>query len=225
MHALMRMRATVLMDPGTTALRRALLAPGDDLPALYRRALAAAQLRDTAAMERALPAIEAAAAQPGMAADLRRVLRWLGAELNLALRRPEAAAALVDAADASRPALLLRAEVARSVPGAAQPPARAALEASVQALQAWVIDHAEDTGAWWALSQGAMVLGQPVRARRAEAEARWASGDLNAALQTLQAARRLPPGDEAIELHVVEARWRVFEAERRRRLEEARRGR
>lgn len=225
MHALMRMRAAVLMDPGSMALQRALLAPGDDLPALYRRALAAVQLRDTAAMERALPAVEAAGAQPGLAAELRRVLRWLGAELNLALRRPEAAAALVDPDDASRPALLLRAEVVRSVPGAAQPPARAALEASVQALQAWVIDHAEDTGAWWALSQGAMALGQPVRARRAEAEARWASGDLNAALQTLQVARRLPPGDEAIELHVVEARWRVFEAERRRRLEEARRGR
>jgi predicted Zn-dependent protease len=146
----------------------------------------------------------------------------LAAEINLALRRPQAAAALVDAADRSRPALLLRAEITRSLPGAAQPPARAGLDASVQALQAWVIDHPEDTGAWWALSQGAAALGQPVRARRAEAEARWASGDLDAALATLQTARRLPPGGEAIELHVIESRWRVFEAERRRRMEEAR---
>jgi predicted Zn-dependent protease len=225
MHALMRVRATVLMDPGSTALQRALQAPGDDLPALYRRALAAAQLRDAAAADAVLPALLAAADRPDQLPALRRVLRQLGAEVNLALRRPLAAAALIDAADSSRPTLLLRAEVARSVPGATQAPARGALEAAVQTLQAWVIDHAEDTGAWWALSQGAQALGQPVRARRAEAEARWASGDLNAALQTLQTARRLPPGDEAIELHVVEARWRVFEAERRRRMEEARRGR
>jgi predicted Zn-dependent protease len=222
MHALMRARATVLMAPGTTALQRALQAPGDGLPALYRRALAAAQLRDAPAAEAALGPVLAAAERPGLAPEVRRALRWLAAEVHLALRRPEAALPLVAAADPSRPALLLRAEIARSRPNPGLPPARADLEVSVQALQAWVIDHPEDTGVWWALSQGAAALGQPARARRAEAEARWTSGDLNAALATLQTARRLPPGDEAIELHVIEARWRVFEAERRRRMEEAR---
>jgi beta-barrel assembly-enhancing protease len=222
LHALMRARATVLMAPGTTALQRALQAPGDELPSLYRRALAAAQLRDAPAAEALLGPLEVAAGRPGLAPEIRRALRMLAAEMNLSLRRPKAAVALVDAADTSRPAMLLRAEIARSLPDPAQPTARTALDASVQALQAWVIDHPEDTGAWWALSQGAAALGQPVRARRAEAEARWTSGDLNAALATLQTARRLPPGDEAIELHVIEARWRVFEAERRRRMEEAR---
>lgn len=222
MHALMRARATVLMDPGTTAQQRWLQAPADDLPGLYRRALAAASLRDAAAADAALAPLLKAASQPDQAPAIRRVLRWLGAEVQLALRRPLAAAALVDDDDGARPALLLRAEIARSLPEPSQPPARPRLEASVQSLQAWVIDHPEDVSAWWALSQSAQAVGQPVRARRAEAEARHASGDLNGAIQALQAARRLPPGAEAIESHVVESRWRVFEAERRRRIEESR---
>ncbi len=222
MHTLMRARASVLMDPGTTALQRVLATPGEALPVLYARALAAALLRDAAAGDALWPALQAAMRQPGLPADAARVLRLLGAELQLALGRPQAAAALLDEGDRSRTALLMRAQVARSVPDAALPPARVALEASVQALQAWVIEHPDDTAVWWALSQGAERLGQPVRARRAEAEARWSSGDLNGAIAALQTARRLPAGREAIELHVVESRWRVLEAERRKRMEEAR---
>lgn len=219
----MRARATVLMDLSTEALQRWLQAPGDGPPGLYRRALAAARLQDGAAGDALWPALQQAWTQPGLSADAARALRLLGAELQLALGRPQPAGALLDLADRSRAALLLRAEVARSLPDVAQPgPARAALDASVQALQAWVIEHAEDAGAWWALSQGARLLGQPVRAGRAEAEARWSSGDLGGALAALQAARRLPAGQEAIELHVVEARWRVLEAERRQRMEAAR---
>jgi predicted Zn-dependent protease len=224
LHTLMRARSMVLMQPGTAALQRWLQAPADapddalgaDLPALYRRALAAAQLRDAAAADALWPALRAAMDRPGLDADAARVLRLLGAELQLALGRPVAAAALLDAGDRSRAALLLRAGVAR---GSGE---RQALVDSVQALQAWVIEHPDDTSAWWALSQGANALGQPVRARRAEAEARWSSGDLGGALAALQAARRLPAGAEAIELHVVESRWRVLEAERRQRMAEAR---
>lgn len=220
LHTLMRARAMVLMQPATEALQRWLQAPGgasgDDLPALYRRALAAAQLRDAAAADALWPALRAAMDRPGLDADAARVLRLLGVELQLALGRPQAAAALLDASDRSRAVLLLRAGVARDAGD------RQALADSVQALQAWVIDHPDDTSAWWALSQGANALGQPVRARRAEAEARWSSGDLSGALAALQAARRLPAGAEAIELHVVESRWRVLEAERRQRVAEAR---
>ncbi|RVT52648.1 M48 family metalloprotease [Rubrivivax albus] len=223
LHDLMRARAAVLMDPSTEALQRWLQAPGEGLDGLYRRALAAARLQDAAAGDALWPALQQAWVQPGLPADAARALRLLGAELQLALGRPQAAGLLADAADRSRAALLLRAEVARSQPDAAQPgSARAALDASVQALQAWVIEHPEDAGAWWALAQGARLLGQPVRAGRAEAEARWSSGDLGGALAALQAARRLPAGSEAIELHVVEARWRVLEAERRQRMEAAR---
>ncbi len=214
-YRLMRERARVLMDPGATALQRALAAPGSDLPALYRRALAAALLRDAAAGDAAWPALQAALQQPGLDADAERALRLLGAQLQLALGRPQAALALIADADRSRAALLLRAEAARGLGGAA-------LHASVEKLQAWVIDHPDDDTAWWALSQGAQLLGQPVRARRAEAEARWAAGDLDRAIDALAAARRLPAGTEAIELHVVESRWRVLEAERRRRMEQAR---
>ena len=223
LHELMRARAAVLMDPSTEALQRWLQTPGGGDSGLYRRALAAARLRDAAAGRTLWPALEQAWAQPGLPEDAARALRLLGAELHLALGQPQQASRLVDAADRSRAALLLRAEVARSTVHAAPPgPARELLDASVQALQAWVIDHPEDAGAWWALAQGARQLGQPVRAGRAEAEARWSSGDLGGALAALQSARRLPAGAETIELHVVEARWRVLEAERRRRIEEAR---
>lgn len=215
LHSLMRARASVLMGPGASALQRWLNAPGDDLPALYRRALAAALLRDAAAGDALWPALLAAMHQPGLPADAARALRLLGAQLQLALGRPQAAAPLVADADRSRAALLLRAELARGLGGAL-------LHASVEALQAWVIDHPDDHTAWWALAQGAQPLGQPIRARRAEAEARWAAGDLNGAIDALQAARRLPAGAEAIELHVVESRWRVLEAERRQRIEQAR---
>ncbi|MCB1996281.1 MAG: M48 family metalloprotease, partial [Rhodoferax sp.] len=60
LHTLMRARATVLMDPSTDALQRWLQAPGDDLPGLYRRALAAARLRDAAAGDALWPMLQRA---------------------------------------------------------------------------------------------------------------------------------------------------------------------
>lgn len=224
LHALMRARAQVLMDPGATTLARLQEAPvpgerGDDrLVGLYRRALASVRLNDgAAARAAATQAIELAEAKPGADPAVGRVLRWLGAEVLLSQEQAESALALLGPSDNARPAVLLRAQAIRVTAGrAATAQARqTALRDSLQSLQAWVAEHPEDAAAWSQMSLTAAAAGQPLRALRADAEARLASGDLAGAMDRLRAGRRTEGQDEAIERHVIDARLRALEIWRR----------
>jgi predicted Zn-dependent protease len=89
------------------------------------------------------------------------------------------------------------------------------LKTSLEELQTWLSDHPRDAAAWRELSQSAAAAGQPVRARRADAEAQAAAGDLPGAIDRLRTARRIDSQTEAIELHVVDARLRAMEAQLR----------
>jgi len=218
LHALMRVRASALMDPTNATLRRLQQMPvdtTDDLQRLvghYRQALASLRLNDDAAARAAIEQALADADRPGTDPAVRQAVRWLGAEVMLGLGQGAAAAALLADGGRERPALLLRAQAARSGAG----PDLAAVRRSLEGLQAWVAEFPDDAAAWQELSLSATALGLPLRAQHAAAEARAAAGDLAGAIDRLRAAQRSPHGPaEAIELQVIDARLRVLEARQR----------
>lgn len=224
LHELMRARAQVLMDPGATTLARLQAVPvpaesGDGrLVGLYRRALASVRLADGAAARLAVTQALELTNRPGTDPAVRRVLRWLGAEVMLNAGPSASAITWLTPADPQRPAMLLRAQAVHMVATANDPTAKApetSLVDSLQTLQAWVAEHPLDAAAWHQLSQTAAAAGQPLRALRADAEARAASGDLGGAIERLRAGRRTEGQDEAIERHVIDARLRALEAQRR----------
>ena len=232
MHALMRARAQALMDPTSATLRRLQSTPvaGDaleQLTALYLRALVSSRLLEGEAARTAVAQALALADSAPFGNDVRGVVRALAAEVWLANGRPEEARAISAGLGPSRPALLLRAQAVRaaSAASAAQPtttPAPIAsagsvspLRASLEELQTWVADHPNDVAAWHELSRSAALAGQPVRSRRADAEAQAAAGDLPGAIDRLRTARRIDSQAEAIELHVIDARLRAMEAQLR----------
>ena len=223
-HALMQARARALMDPAADALRR--LQDLDEragnteerLAGFYGSALASNQLRDFARAERALASAQAL---PGVRDDrfTQAALAPLRAQLALARSDWPAATAAVAAmggaaAEArSRPALLLRAQVAQASGDLV------AIRHSTEALQIWVSDNRLDAMAWQALSHGAEALGQPLRALRAAAEAQAAIGNLQGAMDRLRAgqqlARRGTLGNDFIEASVIDSRLRDLQAQRR----------
>lgn len=236
-HALIRVRARVLADPGVEALRRVQdQVPAGDataaerLAVLYGNAMASLALAEAERAERFLDEarrlLRASPLREAQDRRAERVLTLLHAEVLAARGDAAAAVALLDAAgDRSRPAVLQRAQAALAAARAGGD--GAALRASVQTLQAWVAERRDDALAWSTLAQGAAQLGQPLRAVRAEAEAHAAIGDLPGAIDRLRAGQRLGRGDAAgefIELSVIDARLRELEAEQRRRASEARGG-
>ena len=92
-----------------------------------------------------------------------------------------------------------------------------ALRGEASDLQTWVALHPDDSLAWTALAQAWTKLGVPLRALRAEAEARYALGDLVGAIDRLRAAQRAVRGTPAdfIDASVVDSRLRVISAERK----------
>jgi predicted Zn-dependent protease len=76
--------------------------------------------------------------------------------------------------------------------------------------------------AWRELGQTAAAAGQPLRALRAGAEAAYAAGDLQGAVERLRAAQRSGLAGEPFEAQIVEARLRTLEAQRREQLAQAR---
>jgi predicted Zn-dependent protease len=226
-HALMQARARVLMDPSTDALRRlqdldaARNGSADErAAALYAGAQASLLLRD---FDRAERALSAARALPGAGeGNARRTLARQGIELALA--RGDAASAskaLAELADdASRPALLLRAQVALA---SGEP---AALRSSAEALQTWVAERRGDATAWTLLGRCAERQGQSLRAVRAEAEAQAASGNLQGAIDRLRAGQRMvrsgTAGVDFIEASVIDSRLREFMQQHRELMAERR---
>jgi len=119
--------------------------------------------------------------------------------------------------DGSRPALLLDTQVTLlGTPSVT--PESPALKASASALQTWVAVHPDDSLAWTGLGQTWARLGQPLRSIRAEAEARYALGDLLGAADRLRAGQRLARGGgpvDFIDASVLDSRLRAIEAQRR----------
>jgi len=131
------------------------------------------------------------------------------------------------ASDGSRPTLLLESQITlRANPTVS--PDSAALKARASELQTWVALHGDDSLAWSALGQVWGRLGVPLRALRAEAESRYALGDLMGAVDRLRAGQRIARAGGAvdfIDLSVIDSRLRDIELQRKQIAAEQRAGR
>ena len=250
-HTLAQARARVLMDTRVFALRRwqtldqdaarastAGAPVADALAAAASSALASTLLRDWARADTSLaqatlllrsglraeggrdPAADGRAAQS---------MAMLVAQSQLERGNAAAASAALAGLDASREPnrslMLLSTQIALA---AAQPGAvgdvETPLRRQAEALQTWVAVRPQDAAVWHALGQVWGRLGQPLRAVRAEAEGRYAIGDLTGAVDRLRAGQQLGRSGGAkvdfIESSVIDARLRDIEAERRREIAE-----
>ncbi len=124
-----------------------------------------------------------------------------------------------------RAVLLLSAQVAAARQAGAD--AAPDQQASADALQRWLAAHPADSQAWSALSRLWAGLGQRLRSVRAEAESRYALGDLTGAMDRLRSGQSLARGGQQgpqdfIEVSVIDARLRALEAEQKRFMQEQR---
>lgn len=235
-HVLMQARARVLMDPNPQALHRlqgadalpAGAAVADRLGALYASALASTQLRDwnraDAAMHEANQLLHDEAHDDARA---RRAFALLDAQSLLARGQSAAALALIDAQapDGSRALLLMRAQASVAESVAHVPQAPLALKQNLDALQTWTAVHPHDALAWTELGQTSDQLHLPLRALRAEAEARAVVGDFSGAIDRLRAGQRMAQRTskaDFIDASILEARMRDLQRQRRDWLEELR---
>lgn len=227
MHLLMRARARVLMDTTEPALRHWQRSaeteggPEDRLGLLYSAALASVLLGDHARVDRPLNELQAAKLDPAV----RPAVDLLRAEAAVAARRAARGLQILESLDGrQRPVRLARADAAlRWAQQATDPRERAmalqALKVHTDALATWVIDHRRDALAWSQMAAGLQGLGEPLRALRADAEARWALGDLNGALDRLKAGQRMVRSSarpDHVEASVIDSRLRELERDRRR---------
>jgi predicted Zn-dependent protease len=239
-HALMQARARALMDREVGALRRlqSAGAPGSPLVdatrlgQLYGAALASTALREFDSAQASLQAAQRLAAQQfGREAEVQQVLALATAELALA-QTPAAGqlpALLAPwATDRSRPARLLRLNLAAAAWRSGDASAGPVLRQAVEDLQTWLAENRRDALAWQTLATGCEALGLKLRGLRAAAEATAARGDVMGAVDRFrvaqQAARQDPAADYA-ETAVIQSRLRELEAEKRRLIEEVYGGR
>jgi predicted Zn-dependent protease len=225
-HTLAEARSRVLMDARHDALRRwqSLDADtlsttlGDKLLSTYSSALASSMLRDWKRADVSLARageLLRSAGEPNPRAE--RVLAFLQVETMLARGEPGRAAQALQpyAGDNSRPVLLAAAAVALAP---ASRPDEKTLSARASDLQTWVAVHPFDANAWTALGQTWARLGLPLRSLRAEAEARYALGDLLGAVDRLRAGQRMARGGapvDFIDVSVIDARLRDVELQRK----------
>ncbi len=226
-HTVAQARSRVLMDTRVDALRRWQArdadregSAADKLRALTESALASTLLRDWARADAAFAgALAIVRASPNSSARAERAVVLMQAQSQLDRGAPALAAETMKAYanDGSRPSLLLDAQIALIATPAVSPD-NAALKANVAALQTWVAVHPDDSLAWSALGQTWGRLGVPLRSIRAEAEARYALGDLLGAVDRLRAGQRLARGGGAVDFidaSVLDSRLRAIEAQRR----------
>jgi predicted Zn-dependent protease len=219
-HTAAQARARVLMDPRSEALQRwqsrdrdsTGTSPADKLAAAYESALASTMLRDWSRADASL-ATARTLVQGNARAE--RAVALLTTQSMLARNDPTPAEAALKPyeREPSRPVTLFDAQIALA--GQADP---GALERTGEALQTWVSVHPLDAEAWQLLTQVWQRLAHPLRALRAEAEARLALGDLTGAVDRLRAGQRLARGGgkvDFIEASVIDARLRDVEAQRR----------
>ena len=86
---------------------------------------------------------------------------------------------------------------------------------AVSRLQTWVVLQPRDALAWQTMARAHQLQGQPLRAVRAEAEARAAQLDYAGAADRFRAAQSLPVAQrnaDPMELAIVDSRRRDVEA-------------
>ena len=243
-HTAAQARSRVMMDARFDALRRWQALDGDrvstsvadKLLSAYESALASTLLRDWAradlsiatafSLVRAAPSA-AATDDPKVAhpdARAERAVTLLQVQSLLARGAVAKAVRALEpiAGDGSRPVLLLAAQAALAAAAVSSPPPAAAADSLRQRaaeLQTWVALNPRDSLAWTALSQVEERLAQPLRAIRADAEARVALGDLSGAADRLRAGQRRARSGGAvdfIDVSVIDARLRDIELQRKK---------
>jgi len=229
-HTLMGARGRVLMDERVDALQvMAGLEAGareggdiEQLGARYSAALAAYKLRQRDRGDAAVKASMRWWPADGVdRAYVERLMALLQAEGALLAGDGAAGLALLaplQGGSKDRALLLLRAQLAAQ-PNAAAPVRRDVLDL----LQTQVVLHPKDSSAWEASARLWELQGQPLRALRAQAEARAALGDTRGAIERMRAAlrqsRSTAGGGDQIEASVIDARLRALSYERRAHLQ------
>jgi len=229
-HALMQMRARVLMDPGVVNLQK-LVGGASSSPALadqiataYGGALAASQLKNHALAEsHALQAMRLGRTVTPPEPQAELALHLLLAEVRLAGANPSGAQQALAAAPAglgARPRLLMAAQAALDQQRLHPATEGDELRLQTEALQTWVAAQPQDAAAWQLLSATSDAIGLRLRSLRAGAEAQAARGDLTGAIDRMRAAqsaaRTASAGQDFIEASVIDSRMRQLVAERRR---------
>ncbi|RYF07667.1 MAG: peptidase M48 [Comamonadaceae bacterium] len=225
-HTMMAARARVLMRPGVDIWRQwvveprgtgfAAQTPARRAGAWYAAALSALQLQDMGDARTALKGLEDTV--QGDPAALRQA-RLLGAEIELAAGNPDGALqslpvpaptvqpANAEAAQAGRPAMVLRTQALLRKGQAAD---------MAGPLQTWVASHPRDAAAWQLLAAVWQQQRQPLRAVRAEAEAHVARYDYAAGVDRFRAgqdlARKSGGGADHIEASIIDTRLRAVES-------------
>ena len=234
-HTAAQARSRVMMDARFDALRRWQALDGDrvsttaadKLASAYESALASTLLRDwsraDASIATALGLVRGAGAPQAALPDARAERAVVLLQVQSLLARGDVAKAVRAlepyATDGSRPVLLLSAQAALAATAPSRAEATEALKQRAADLQTWVAVNPRDAPAWTALSQIDERLGQPLRAIRADAEARVALGDLPGAADRLRAGQRRARSGGAvdfIEVSVIDARLRDIELQRRK---------
>ena len=199
--------------------------------AAYASALASTLLKDWARADHALDIAFKVVRQDGKPdARAERAVRLLAVQSLTDRGDLDRALAMLAPlrAEASRPVLLLQAQLARALGSRDLKSAQAELRNSVDRLQTWVANHPLDASAWKALADLWAIDGQPLRALRADAENQYAQGDLPGAIERLRAGQRMArtaSASDYIEASVIDSRLRAISAEMRAILEEQKKGR
>ncbi len=227
-HALAQARARVLMDSRAGALRQwrgvaaAESRKESGVPAVSAaasEALAATLLRDWPRADAALQSASGHLATAGAEPRAQHALHLLAAESLLARGDTARAATMLAAVESTettsrRPTMLLGAQIALASSRSPAP----LLRRHAEVLQTWVAGQPGDATAWSELSRLWQRLDMPLRSARADAEARFALGDLDGAAERLRAGQRRArngSGGDFIEASVIDSRLREVEAERR----------
>ncbi len=226
-HVTAQARARVLMDPRVDALRRWQGRDVDLEGSAAERLLNACEsaqasslLRDwtraDASFARALGVVRGS---PASSARAERAVVLMQAQSMLDRGAPAKAAEVMKgyAAETSRPVLLLSSQIALAETPTVTP-GSATLKERASELQTWVALHGDDSLAWSALGQTWARLGVPLRSLRAEAESRYALGDLLGAVDRLRAGQRYARGGgpvDFIDASVIDSRLRDIEAQRK----------
>jgi beta-barrel assembly-enhancing protease len=219
-HALMAARARVLAEPDSRRLH-ALLQSADKpvagldvaqhrLATAYTQALAASRLNDHVAAVAKVRQLLDVPAQPP---ELRAMLLALALEVGRAAGWPSGGPSKHQWIQLATEALAHPDRAAWWWGAAAGVELGQAARASDK-LQPWVLEHPSDAAAWQVLARAWAAQNWPLRAVRAEAEARLAVLDLAGAVDRLQAGRELSrhaghqtAGDH-VDASVLDARWR-----------------
>ncbi len=226
-HTAAQARARVLMDSRVDALRRWEArdadtegTAADKLRAATESGLAASLLRDWSRADAAFArALAITRGSPNSSARAERAVALMQAQSLLDRGEAGRAAEAVKPylADGSRPSLLLATQIALSATPQVSPDSPA-LKARADELQTWVAVHDDDALAWSGLAQTWARLGVPLRSLRAEAESRYALGDLLGAVDRLRAGQRVARSGgsvDFIDASVIDSRLRAIEAQRK----------